>query len=138
LVKVVRTLPGIAASRRRTYLLLAGAVVVSTIAGVAGYVASDHTPQIAGQWILPNGSFWIVLQNGRQLTIEETHYESKQVWKRGTGTLQKQRVTFFLETIYGPAHREEGTLSVSADGRTMSGTIGGPAGTDRLALTRPR
>jgi hypothetical protein len=136
LAKVVRASPGVASSRRRTYLLAGSAAAVLMLAVVAGYFASDHTPQIAGQWMLPNGSFWFVLQNGGQLAIEETHYESKQVWKRGTGTLEKQRVTFNLETIYGPAHREDGTLALSADRSTLSGTITGPAGTGRLALTR--
>ncbi len=39
--------------------------------------------------MLPNGSFWLVQQNDRQLTIEETHYGSKQVWKRGAGSVDK-------------------------------------------------
>jgi hypothetical protein len=138
LAKVIRALTGGGSASRRVYLLAGIAALIATIAGVAGYIAFNQPPQIAGQWMLPNGSFWIVLQNGHQLTIEETHYDSKQVWKRGAGTADKNRVTFFLETIYGAPHRYEGTLTLSSDARAMSGTVR-ESNSERdtpLALTR--
>ena len=138
LAKVMRALTGGGAAPRRVYVLAGIAALIATIAGVAGYIAFNQPPQIAGQWMLPNGSFWIVLQNGHQLTIEETHYDSKQVWKRGAGTADKNRVTFFLETIYGAPHRYEGTLTLSSDARAMSGTVR-ESNSERdtpLALTR--
>ena len=123
LAKVMRGLLGGRSAQRRFYVFAGIGALVAAVAGVAGYVAYNQPPQIAGQWMLPNGSFWIVLQNGRQLTIEETHYESKQVWKRGAGTVDRIRVTFFLDTVYGAPHRFEGSLVLSSDARAMSGTV---------------
>lgn len=138
LAKIMRALIGGRSAQRRVYVLGGIAALVAAAAGVAGYVALNRPPQLAGQWMLPNGSFWIVLQNGRQLTIEETHYESKQVWKRGAGAVDGNRVTFFLETIYGTPHRFEGTLMLSSDARAMSGTMreANSARDAPLALTR--
>lgn len=138
LAKVVRALTGGRSAHRRAYLLVGIAALVSTFAGIAGYVAFNRPPQISGQWMLPNGSFWIVLQNGHQLSIEETHYDSKQVWKRGAGTVDKNRVNFFLQMIYGTPHRYEGALMLSSDAHAMSGVIR-ESNSERdtaLALTR--
>ena len=104
-------------------MLIGGTALLAAIAGAAGYVALNRPPELAGQWMLPNGSFWMVQQNGRELKIEETHYDSKQVWKRGAGTVDKNQVTFFLDTVYGAPHRFEGTLALSSDLRVMSGTV---------------
>lgn len=140
LAKVVRASIGGHPARRRTYLLAGAAIVLAAIVGVVGYRAYDRPPELAGQWMLPNGSFWVVLQDGRRLSIEETHYDSKQVWKRGAGTIDGERVDFFLETIYGSPRRSEGTLRVASDMRSMNGVIREP-NADRgaaLALTRAR
>ena len=138
LAKVMRALIGGRSAQRRVYVLAGVAALVAAAAGVGSYVALNQPPQLAGQWMLPNGSFWIVLQNGRQLTMEETHYESKEVWKRGAGTVDGNRVTFFLETIYGAPHHFEGTLVLSSDARAMSGTTreANIPGETSLALTR--
>jgi hypothetical protein len=90
--------------------------------------------------MLPNGSFWVVLQDGRRLTIEETHYDSKQVWKRGAGTVVWLRVEFFFETFYGLPRRYEGTLTVASDPRSMRGVVR-ESNAERgaaVALTRAR
>jgi hypothetical protein len=139
LAKVMRAFTRGPLPRRRSYLL-AGAAIVVVIAGSAGYLVYDQPLQLAGQWMLPNGSFWVVLQDGRRLTIEETHYQSKQVWKRGAGTLDGRRIDFFLETVYGSRHRFEGTLAVASDTRSMSGTVRAPNEEHgvALALTRAR
>ena len=140
LAKVIRALSGGRLARRRSYLFAGAAIVVAAIAGAAGYVLYDQPPELSGQWMLPNGNFWVVLQDGRRLTIEETHHESKQVWKRGAGTLNGRRIDFFLETIYGSRHRFEGTLTVASDTHSMSGTVREP-NEERgvaLALTRAR
>ena len=140
LAQVVRTLTGVKSPHKRAYLLIGGAAVLAVIAGAAGYVALNRPPELAGQWMLPNGSFWMVQQNGRELKIEETHYDSKQVWKRGAGTVDKNQVTFFLDTVYGAPHRFEGTLALSSDLRVMSGTVkdAKSAAADSLSLTRAK
>ncbi len=123
LVKVLRALFGGSPPHRRAYMIAGAAVLVTAIAGAAAYFAFNQPAQVSGRWTLPNGSFWIVLQDGHRLTIEETHYDSKQVWKRGAGTVNKNRVDFFLDTIYGSPHRYEGTLNLSSDANTMSGVV---------------
>jgi hypothetical protein len=123
LVKVIHTAAGSPATRRRTYMLAATGALVAAIAGIFGYVALSRPAKVAGQWTLPNGSFWIVLQDGEHLTIEETHYDSKQVWMRGGGTVSRNSVNFYLETIYGARRRYVGTLAVAADAQSMSGAM---------------
>ena len=140
LAQVVRTLTGVKSPHKRAYVLISGAAVLAAIAGAAGYVALNRPPELSGQWMLPNGSFWMVQQNGRDLKIEETHYDSKQVWKRGAGTVDRNHVTFFLETVFGAPHRFEGALALSSDLRTLSGTVkdAKSAAADSLSLTRAK
>ena len=140
LAQVVRTLTGVKSPHKRAYLLIGGAAVLAVIAGASGYVALKRPPELSGQWMLPNGSFWMVQQNGHDLKIEETHYDSKQVWKRGAGTVDGNQVTFFLETVFGARHRFEGALALSSDLRTMSGTVkdAKSAAADSLSLTRAK
>ena len=140
LAKVLRALTGDSSVHRRTFLMAGIAASAAMFAGIAGYVAYSQPRQVSGQWMLPNGSFWIVLQNGHQITIEETHYDSKQVWKRGAGTIEKNRMIFFLETVYGDAYRYEGTLELSSDAHTLSGAIreSNSSRNTPLALMRPR
>jgi len=123
LAKVMRALAGNHRAHRRAYVLAGTAALVATIAGIFGYAALNQPAQLAGQWTLPNGSFWIVLQDGRRLRIEETHYDSKQVWKRGAGTVVRRSVDFSLETIYGAPRRYVGTLDIASDAQTMSGVV---------------
>jgi hypothetical protein len=135
LARVMRALTGGRLARKRSYLF-AGAAIA--LAAIAGYVVYDRPLELSGQWLLPNGSFWVVLQDGRRLTIEETHYESKQVWKRGAGTVDGRRVDFYLETIYDSPRRYQGTLTVASDTRSMSGTVREPNAERGLALALTR
>jgi hypothetical protein len=139
LAKVICALTGNKTAPRRAYLVAGLSAFLATIAAVAGYITFNQPPAISGQWMLPNQSYWIVLQSGDQLTIEETHHDSKQVWKRGAGSVKQNRVTFFLATIYGAPHRYDGTLVLSPDARSMNGVISesnSPIET-AFTLTRP-
>jgi len=140
LAQVVRTLTGVKSPHKRAYVLISGAAVLAAIAGAAGYVALNRPPELSGQWMLPNGSFWMVQQNGRDLKIEETHYDSKQVWKRGAGAVDGNQVTFFLDPVFGAPHRFEGTHAVSSDLRVMSGKLkeANSSAADSLSLTRAK
>lgn len=137
----IRRLTGGAPLRRsRRTLMVAGAgILIGALAAVAGYKTLSRPADVSGRWDLPNGSFWIVVQNDRGLTIEETHYDSKQVWKRGHGTVHEDRVEFVLDLVYGVG-RYEGTLKLSRDGMTLSGEIRDAARATKgpLALTRRR
>lgn len=111
------------ALRRRLALMLAGSgAMVAAIAAVS-YVPLSRPADVSGRWNLPSGSFWVVVQDGRQLAIEETHYQSKQVWKRGSGTVQKDRVQFALDLVHGAPRRYEGDLRFSSDRNTLSGQV---------------
>jgi len=65
---------------KRRWLATAAAVVALAIAGVAGWHYASGPPDLDGTWDLPNGSYWIVEQAGRDLTIQEVHYDSREVW----------------------------------------------------------
>ena len=83
-------------------------------------------PAIDGVWMLPSGSFWTVQQDGRSLVVEETHYDSRQVWRRGTGTLlDDRRIEVELLPVFDPPERLRLSyrLRLSSDARTLSGDV---------------
>lgn len=141
LVGAIRALTGAAITGRRRDVLtfVLGAIAIVGIA-TATYEVLRSPVDVSGRWNLPNGSFWIVTQNGKRLAIEETHYDSKQVWKRGSGTLDRDRVDFALDLVYGGPSRYEGALRLSADQNTMSGDVrdSSSAAKHSLALIRAR
>ena len=125
LANAVRALSGHKQRRRRRGALMAAVAGVAAILIVASGVQllSGRPADVSGRWNLPNGSFWIVLQEGNRVAIDETHYESKEVWKRGEGTMGKDRLEFALTLVYGPPHRYEGTLKLTSDGSTLAGEV---------------
>jgi hypothetical protein len=141
LVSAIRALTGTApmAQRRDILTFVLGAIAAVGIAAAA-YEVLHRPANVSGRWNLPIGSFWIVTQNGKRLTIEETDYDSKQVWKRGSGTIDRDRVDFALDVVYGGPRRYEGALRLSPDQNMMSGEVrdASSATKDSLALTRAR
>jgi hypothetical protein len=131
---------GVTQKRKRALLLTSAGALVAVLAAAAIYFARNRPAELSGRWNLPNGSFWIVVQDGRRLGIEETHYDSKQVWKRGTGIVDRDRVDFALDLVYGGPRRYEGSLALSADGTLLSGTVRDTqsGSQESLALTRSR
>ena len=130
---------GPADGRRRVFMLAGAGAAIGAIAGAA-YMVLSRPEDVSGRWGLPDGSFWIVVQDGRRLTIEETHYQSRQVWKKGSGTVQRDRVHVALDLVYGAPRRYEGDLRLSSDRSTLSGEMRDQtSGTKApLALTRAR
>ena len=108
-------------SSRRRRLALAGIAVVLVAGAVA--ILWPRTPEVAGRWDLPDGSYWIIQQEGQSLRVDETHYESKQVWKRGTGKVDGEAVDVELGLVFGGSVRYQARLKVSADRRLMTGTL---------------
>ena len=108
-------------SSRRRRLALAGIAVVLAAGAVA--ILWPRTPEVAGRWDLPDGSYWIIQQEGQSLRVDETHYESKQVWKRGTGKVDGEAVDVELGLVFGGSVRYQARLKVSADRRLMTGTL---------------
>lgn len=99
-------------------ILLSAGVAI----GIANYL---HRPaDISGRWQLANGSFWQVTQQGEELFIDEVHYQSKQVWKRGRGRIEGRHLNFKLELVFdrhGPNYIGEAELS--EDGKLLKGEV---------------
>ena len=54
-----------------------------------------------GVWYLPNGSHWTIsMKDDGSLWVEETHHESKQVWKRGPGKVTDEGLLVQLELVF--------------------------------------
>lgn len=105
---------------------LAGAVVIFAIAAFVWCWQGSKAgiDDFAGLWHLPNGSFWTVRERDGQLWVEETHHESRQVWKRGPGKIDADRLTAELAPVFDHdsfvyLHR----LRLSDDHQTMIGSV---------------
>jgi hypothetical protein len=127
-IERVGVAPADAPARRSRRTLLAGlAAIAAVAAGSAWWLASrPHIPDLGGIWMLPSGSFWTVEQAGREVAIRETHYQSREVWRRGTGRLDDDgRLQAELLPVFDPPERLrlEYRLRVSADGRHLSGEV---------------
>jgi hypothetical protein len=114
------------ASRRA--LLWGGAAMLAVAAGGALWWRSRAAavPALDGVWMLPTGSFWTVRQDGRRLTVEETHYQSREVWRRGTGSvLRDGAIEVELLPVFDPPERLRLAyrLHMSTDGRNLSGEV---------------
>jgi hypothetical protein len=114
--------------RRSRRALLAGLAAISAVAaGSAWWLAGrPRIPDLGGIWMLPSGSHWTVEQEGREVAIRETHYQSREVWRRGTGRLDDDgTLQAELLPVFDPPERLrlEYRLRVSADGRHLSGEV---------------
>jgi hypothetical protein len=106
--------------KRRLVLATAAAVALAVVAA-AGWRHLSQPADLDGTWDLPNGSYWIVSQAGRELTIQEVHYESRQVWKKGRGSIDGDVVDFKLGFVFEPGAATEGRLRITARGRRLEG-----------------
>jgi len=113
-------------SRRRVLWGLA-AVAAAAAGGSAWWRSSRPAiPDIDGTWELPSGSYWVVAQTGREVVIEETHYQSREVWRRGSGRVADDgTLNAELLPVFDPPERLrlEYRLRLSADGRRLSGDV---------------
>jgi hypothetical protein len=110
-----------AALRRRATLALAG--VVSLAALAAGGWLLLRPPDVSGPWQLADGSRWLVRQSGRDVQIEEVHFDTREVWRKGTGRLRGDQLEVKLHYVFHPQARLEGELRLAPGGRAMSGTL---------------
>lgn len=110
-------------SRRRRVAAVGAAAVAASAAGALGWrILSSRTPDVSGRWVLPSGSTWRVVQQGDSVSIEETHYESREVWKRGSGTIAGGILRYRLDFVFQPNAVETGELRLEADGQALRGT----------------
>jgi hypothetical protein len=76
--------------------------------------------------MLPSGSYWTVEQDGREIEIRETHYQSREVWRRGTGRFDDDGTLHAeLLPVFDPPERLrlEYRLRLSTDGRRLGGEV---------------
>jgi hypothetical protein len=119
---------------RKTWL--AAALSALLLMSGVGYYYLTQPADVSGRWQLPDGNYWIVTQNGKRIGIQEVHHDSKQVWKRGRGVVQRKRIRFRLDLVFDRGHYE-GQLQLGNDGVTMSGNvISQRFGREPLILTR--
>lgn len=104
---------------------LASGMFLTALAGLIWWIFS--TPSVSdytGIWHLPNGSFWTVRKTGDGLTIDETHYESKQVWKHGSAQLDNVMLSAELKLVFDPRpHRYRYRLELSSDQQSLIGEV---------------
>jgi hypothetical protein len=124
------TKSGSGTSHPRRRWLAPVAVVLGLVAIAAvGWYGYARPPDLNGTWDLPDGSYWIIQQSGRNLEIDAVHYESRQVWQRGRGTIDGREIAFNLPLVYETGHRIEGRLSISGDAKRLAGVaVGTPSG----------
>ena len=108
--------------------LLAGLAAMLVVAGGSAwwYASRPRVPDLDGIWMLPTGSYWTVEQTGRDVAIRETHYQSREVWRRGSGRLADDgTLQAELLPVFDPPERLrlEYRLRVSADGRRLNGEV---------------
>jgi len=111
---------------RRWIAPLAVAVAVFAIAALVWCWQGSATAidEYAGLWHLSNGSFWTVREKEGGLWVEETHYDSGDVWKRGPAKIDADGLSAELELVYDRKpflylHR----LKLSDDHKSMIGSV---------------
>jgi len=133
LVEAIRRVAPLEPGRRRTgrvsrgtWYLVAAALLAVAI-GVGWYALRlPPAARIEGVWALPGGSYWTVSKGGTNYRVEETHYESKQVWRRGTGNLEDgDEFVVDLDPVFEPPgqHQYRYKLRLHAQGTMLAGTV---------------
>ena len=141
LVRAIAELTGMSPARRRLlHWAAAGAVGALLIGGAAWLLAGPGTADLAGRWDLPNGSWWVVVQDGAHIEIEEVYHESREVWLRGNGRIDGDRVEVTLDAVFERKGGASGELEIAPGGDVLRGTLTmQPRGfTRRMLLTRGR
>ena len=127
LVGALGSLIGVAAVGRRNRAFWWAVTAALSLAIAAGSWWMLNLPaQIGGVWKLPNGSQWIVSQQGNNIGIEEVHYQTNEVWKRGQGELSRRRGRFSLRLVFQDGPMYQGKFRVSEDGKVIRGEVFDP------------
>lgn len=105
-------------------LLGAMALLLAAVGAFSLRGQGSDADAFMGLWQLPNGSFWTVREKQGGLWIEETHYESREVWKRGVGEHDGDRLSVALELVFErKPFRYLHELRLSDDGRALIGAV---------------
>jgi hypothetical protein len=108
-------------TRRRWMLVLALLGAAGMVAAGAAWFSQTRLPDLGGNWRLQDGSTWIIEQTGRELAIKVVHYESREVWQRGSGTIDGKELAFKLDLVYQAGNSLGGKLRISDDARRLDG-----------------
>ena len=133
IARVAKLVPGGAGTRVRSRAVwyAFAAILLAAVIGGAWYALRPPAPPpppppppIEGVWKLPSGNYWTVWKDGAIYRVEETHLETKQVWKRGTGTMTGDVFTADLDLVFDKGsvlYRYE--LKIAAEGKVLAGTV---------------
>jgi hypothetical protein len=141
LARAVSDLAGDAPRRGRRRLLAGAAAAAVLLAGAGAWRVASRPPDVSGRWELPDGSWWIVVQDDDRVEIEEVHHKTRQVWLRGTGRIEGARIALELGFVYDKG-RARGHVVIEPGGSTLRGELeitspgGRPDGRRRLLLVR--
>lgn len=116
---------------------IGAAAVALAGAAFAGWLAL-RPPDLSGQWTMSDGSIWMVQQSGRALTIEEIHYESGEVWRRGKAQLSGKALDVEMHYVFHPDVHLSGPLRLGADGRSIVGSLTQAPGGRQVAFSMQR
>jgi hypothetical protein len=127
------------APRRRWNRSVFGLALAVIAIGVtlAAWLAS-RPPDLSGQWRLADGSIWMVQQSGRSLAIDEIHYESREVWRRGKAQLSGNELDVEMHYVFHPDIHLRGALRIGADERSIVGSLTQTPGERRVAFSMQR
>lgn len=109
------------AMRRHWRLALLGLAGVAVAAGL--YVWSARPSDVAGVWYMTNGNVWAIVQDGRQLRVDETHRDSHEVWRKGVGEVNGKRLSLSLDLVFQQGYHYTGELELVDSGASMTGTL---------------
>ncbi len=131
MAQLVRILAAAGVERRgsgalpRWVLPVIGVLLVAMIAIAAlCWWQSPAVERYTGLWYLPNGSFWTVREQEGGLWVDETHYESREVWRRGPAELDGEQLSAQLELVFDQRpFRYLHSLSLSSDGQILHGSV---------------
>ena len=139
LVAAITKLIGAAPKRRRRRVLIAALAVAAMLAGLAGaLLLPGRVPDVSGRWELPDGSWWVVVQDAERLEIEEVHHETRQAWLRGGGRIEGDRILVDLDAVFSSGSAR-GHVDIASGGTALRGELQMlPRGVRRaMLLTRP-
>jgi hypothetical protein len=79
-------------------------------------------PDVSGRWELPDGSWWVVVQDAERLEIEEVHHETREVWLRGNGRIEGDRILVELDAVFARGSAR-GHLDIASGGKALRGEL---------------
>jgi len=125
--------------QRRRLARLAAAAILIAIAAAAAWQAFFDRPDLNGTWDLPDGGYWIIRHAGPAIEIDVVHQDSRQVWQRGRGSVQDDRLSFRLDVVYQAGVIITGELGIDRGGKLLSGeAVRSPSGIRTRIILRRR